>query len=225
MTKVGIEAGALVIIGVAVMVWLANNAGMLWPSQMLARPDLWGKQWFSMTMKGDTYGNAALLPWVFLLVISFCGDQWRFSDVLVALVVGVVTALWMMKNIYIPGKLHDAAAGAGQIHSAGFIMTMILAATIALLLLYLLSGVPWYVVLAVGALLAIYIPLANHLPLVWLKDIYHWSYCPDVFREESKPMITIIISEFAILMIVVTKLIFPGSALELIHRLFTLIPR
>ena len=186
-----------------VIAGLADLNEMFFPRQMLWEHEVG----FPLIAKGDWWGNLFLIsPAIY--IIGKYADGWSNTEIGIALVAGTVVSYWLFQFVYRRGKFADALAGAGEIYPAGWV-TMLYSATIVVPIIglfYLRTNATPQDVLAVGFLLALYVPLANHAVLGWLNSLYAYPWCPRIFAEEKTPLRIIVIGEVLVILATYAKL-------------------
>ena len=196
---------ALLSVGLMVLVVvLATVDDMLLPSQMMQQY----KVGFPLIANGAIWGNLVILS-AALYVIGAYSDQWSGKEILVILVLGMAISYALFHFVYLQGKFPDALAGGGRpISPAGWVTMLYSGAVIAaILLFYFRTNATYFDIVIVGILLAMYIPIANHLVLEWLNNLYYFVWCPDVFAEESTPLYFIIGGELLVVAGTVVKML------------------
>lgn len=176
--------------------------GTFLPSQMSAKHHGYS---FSFVVNGATWGNLLLLS-VALYIIGAYSDQWSRDEVSVAFVLGGLVSLVLFIYVYRNGKFPDSLAGAEYISAAGWVVMVYTGLVYAALgLFYFRTDASVVDVLKVWALLALYIPIANHAVLAYLNSHYYFPWCPSIFTEEIAPLLFIIGSEFLLLVATMVK--------------------
>ncbi|MHB8710007.1 MAG: hypothetical protein ACYC6X_00405 [Minisyncoccota bacterium] len=138
---------------------------------------------------GAWWGNLFLMSPI-LFLIGFYAEQWSRQEVLATLIIGAVVGSYAFLRVYRFGLHDDAWAGAGEVHPAGVVAMVYTAGLLAaFILFYVCSNVERAHVLIIGVLLVLYLPLANHLVLDFLNGAQHFVWCPQIFKEEVRPMI------------------------------------
>lgn len=182
-----------------IVVVLAWFDAMLLPSQQLA-----SKVWLPVVSNGSIWANMVLIS-IALYVIGTYTDQWSNREIVLALVLGIVVswALWCF--IYQNGKYMD---GLAQPYSLAGRLTMIYGGAViaAIVLFYFRTSATYFDIMVVGVLLALYIPIANHVVLDWLNSRLYFMWCPDIFVEEASPLRFIIGGEILVFAATVVKL-------------------
>lgn len=186
-----------------VVIFLADDDRMLWPTQMTERYPIG----FPLAANGAIWGNMILIS-AALYVIGTYSDQWGKKDLLLALILGGTITYALFEHVYLKGKFPDALAGGGRpISPAGRMAMLHMTFTIAAIVLFYFHITATKAdVLIIGALLIIYIPVANHAVLGWLNSMFAYPWCPRIFAEESTPMYFIIGGEFLVVAATVLKL-------------------
>ena len=184
---------------------LAYFDGTLFPKQMMEKyPHGYS---YSFIANGAMWANLVIMSVVFYVIGDYYW-QWSTKEILIALVLGMAVSYTLFNFVYLRGKFPDSLAGGGRpISDAGWII-MVYAGTAfaAIGLFYLRVTATAWDILIVGCLLALYIPIANHVVLWWLNNYHHWPWCADVFKKESSPLTFIIWGEIAVVV---------GTALKL----------
>ncbi|MDP1689885.1 MAG: hypothetical protein Q8L52_01635 [bacterium] len=192
-------ASVWLMIVVLVLTWLDD---MLLPSQ---RPMF--KLWFPAIANGAIWGNMVFLSLVLYLIGGYW-NQWSVWEMVLALALGQLVSYMLFFFIYAEGKFPDALAGGGLgISTAGWV-TMIYSAFAyaAIGLFYFRTNAAPMDVVIVGALLALYLPIANHAVLGWLNSLYSFPWCSRIFAEESSPMYFIVYGEILVVLATILKL-------------------
>lgn len=177
--------------------------GTLLPSQMSAQHPGYS---FSFAANGATGGNLVLLS-AALYVIGSYADKWSRGEIVVALGLGLLVSFVLFFVVYRTGKFPDSLAGAGSISSAGDVVMLYTGFVYAAIGLFYFrtTDVSATDALIVGSLLALYILVANHVVLAYLNGYYYFPWCPDIFGEESSPLLFIIGGEFFVLVATIWK--------------------
>lgn len=165
--------------------FLAYQDGMLFPSQMMERYPVG----FPFIANGGMWGDLLFVTPA-LYFIGKHANEWDSEEVWLALLAGLATSLAMHYFVYLKGALPDSLAGGGRpISPAGWIHVGYFAIAIALIgLFYFCSAPTRSDVMVVGILLTLHIVVANHVPFHYLSEIYHFSWCPTIFGNESQPL-------------------------------------
>lgn len=175
---------------VLVAAFLAYLDGMLLPSHMMERRRY--TLGFPFVANGAVWGNLILLSPA-LYIIGKYESGWSDGAMSLAFSVGMGASWAMFQFVYLQGKFPDSLAGRGRVSPAGFVMLLYSGAVVAAIgLFYLFSHPTPEDVIRVGILLALYIIVANHVPLDFLNKQYFFPWCPDIFAEEKTPLLIII---------------------------------
>ncbi|MFA6519886.1 MAG: hypothetical protein WCT41_03660 [Candidatus Paceibacterota bacterium] len=159
-------------------------------------------------------GNLVLISAV-LYVIGPYLDQCNKTDISTGLIIGMIVGWLTYFFVYQHGKYDD-----GLTHPLSFagVLFMIYSGAVyaALGLFYLRANVAadTMVIWAVWFLLALYIPIANHVALDWINgwDYFEWSRLyPRFFAEEKTPLAFVVGGEIFVAVITVMKLFIPRA--------------
>lgn len=176
--------------------------GTFLPSQMAAKHHGYS---FSFVANGATWGNIVLLS-IALYFIGSYSDQWDRDEISVAFFLGGLISLVLFIFVYRNGKFPDSLAGAENISPAGWVVVIYTGLVYAALgLFYFYSKVSSNDAIIVGVLLFFYVLVANHVVLAYLNGYYYFPWCPDIFAEESSPLLFIIGGEFLVVATTVVK--------------------
>lgn len=182
-----------------VVVVLALVNDVLLPSQQPVN-----KVWLPVIANGSIAGNFILLS-IALYLIGAYSHQWSTTEIVVALVLGMLISYLLWNFVYQNGKYEDGLAKPFSL--AGKILMVyggaLYAATI---LFYFFSSPSFEDVVLVGALFALYVAVANHVVLDLFNKNHSWPWCPDIFTEESSPRRFIIGGEIAVVLATLIKL-------------------
>lgn len=166
---------------------------------------------FPALANGALWGNLVLIPFIFYII----GPYWSRGNPEVArsaIILGTVLSLYAFLFVYRNGRHDDAWAGAGEIHPAGIVAMFYTAGLFAsFILFYIYSRADRSDIWAIETLLALYLPLANHLVLDELNARYAYVWCPQIFAEERRPFIIFIAGEVLAVILTALKLVFPGA--------------
>jgi len=184
---------------------LAHWDCMFWPSQMQG---LRYPEGFPFVANGAVWGNLLIIPFV-LFIVGKYADEWNGRAIYGMLALGMMLSYSVFQFVYLRGKFPDSLAGGGlPISTAGWMMMIYTGAVLAALgLFYFFSKPTPSDILWVLILLAVYIPIANHLPLQYLRKYYYMPWCPNVFAEETSPLRFIIGGEIAVVVVTIIKLL------------------
>ncbi len=205
--KYGIVMGVSSVLFMAVAALLAYANNRWFPGQMMLHHSAKGIPGFA---NGAWWGNLFLMSPI-LFLIGFCAEQWSWQKVGATLIIGIIVSLYAFLQVYRFGLHDDAWAGAGEIHPAGAVVMVYTAGLLAaFILFYVCSSTERAHVLIIGVLLVLYLPLANHLVLNFLNWVQHFIWCPQIFKEEVRPMIIMRGGLIFATVITTAKLLFPN---------------
>jgi hypothetical protein len=167
---------------------------------------------FSFFANGAMWGNLILLS-LALLTIGNYADEWSSGSIALSLGIGMLVSLGTFHFVYLWGEYPDSLVGAPEknrcISPAGWVIVFYSNVVLAALILFYYYSSPtagdavW-----VGVLLALYIPVANHVPLAFLNSRYFFPWCPpDILEGESAPVRFIIGGEILVIAATVVKLL------------------
>ena len=192
----------------ALTMLLAYVDNRLFPGQMIAHHAAKG---FPGIANGALWGNLFLMSFAVFL-IGLCWDQWSRGNITVSLVLGTALSFYAFVFVYRTGLHDDAWAGAGEIHPAGIIAMIYTAGLIAaFILFYVFSSVERTYVWIIAGLLILYLPLANHVVLNFFNELQHFVFCPQIFKEEVRPLIIMRGGLIFVAAITSLKLFFPKA--------------
>jgi hypothetical protein len=159
--------------------------GMFSPSQMTKLYPVG----FPFAANGATWGSFFFLSPA-LYIIGRHSSEWKVANVALIAFLGVVAMVLVFHLVVLNGKFPDSLAGGGRpISPAGWVMIIDWGLTLAaIFLFYFFSSPTATEVLEVGGLLVLYVVAANHIPLWFLNNHYHFLWCPQIFQEESTPL-------------------------------------
>lgn len=187
---------------------LAYADNRLFPGQMMIHHAAKG---YPGVANGSLYMNALVMPFV-MYHMGLYWHQWTGGYKAVAVVVGMGFAIFAFVKIYRMGLRDDAWAGAGEVHPAGMVAMFYAGIVLAVsILFYVFSSVDRTHVWIIGALLLVYVPVANHLPLNALNEAYQFVWCPRVFTVEARPWKIFIGGEAVVVALSGAKLLLPES--------------
>ncbi len=172
--------------------------GKFLPSQMS------GKVWLPGAANGAIWVNLVFLS-AALYIIGAYADQWSTRDVTVALLAGMAVSWLSYFLVYQHGEYDDGLSH--PLSLAGVLFFLYGGAVYAALGLFFFctrATVPD--VLVVGALLFLYVPVANHLTLDWLDKRYFLVWCPHLFAGEKTPMGFIVGGDALVVVSTIVKL-------------------
>lgn len=193
-------ASSMFMLVAAILSWLD---GTFLPSQMTAKHHGYS---FSFVANGATWGNLVFLS-IALYFIGSYSDQWDRGEISVAFFLGGLISLVLFIYVYRNGKFPDSLAGAENISPAGWVVVIYTGLVYAALgLFYFRTNATQADILIIGTLLTLYIPVANHVVLSDLNSYYRWSWCPDIFGEETSPLLFIIGGGFLVVAGTILKL-------------------
>ncbi|MFI5260617.1 MAG: hypothetical protein ACHQU0_02375 [Candidatus Paceibacteria bacterium] len=173
---------------------------MALPSQM---DDIIG---FPLLLKGDWWGNIILMSPV-LYIAGKHMLEWSGKEMLYSLIFWFIISYLLFQFGYRKGKYPDALAGAGELHVAGWVMMFYTATALTFIgLFYTSADVTSDEVAAIGMLLCLYLPLANHVVLHWFKKAGRFPRCPDAFAEENPPILILFFGEIVVVLATLGKL-------------------
>ena len=185
---------------------LAHFDHRLLPEQMM---DYHAKKGYPAVSNGSLWGNLFLMPFVVYVIWSYSA-QWTAPEIKAAAWAGLALASCAFVFGYRTGKFDDALAGAGLMHPAGVVAMLYTAGLIATFILFcFFTKAESKDVWIVGVLLLAYIPIANHLVLNLLNEHLHFSWCPQIFKEEGRPMKILIRGELIAAAVIAVKLYIP----------------
>lgn len=201
----GITLSSLSVLFMASAIFFAAIDNMLSPFQMQNVHHI--KVGFPLVSNGAIWGNLILIS-VALSIIGTYASQWGKMEIVAFIGAGLIVSWLLFHFVYLTGKFPDALAGGGRdISPAGWVVMIYSGIVYALIgLFYFRTNATQSDILIVGTILALYIPVANHAMLSALNSYYHWSWCPDVFAEESSPLLFIIGGEIAVMLATFIKL-------------------
>jgi len=182
---------------------LAYTDRTLFPKQMVKKYHAGHS--FSFIANGAMWGNLFLISWVFHITWAY-EHEWEVAWGLSALTLGIVIAVAMYYFVYLEGKFPDSLTGEGsllregiesfernrleRLSPAGVVQVVYFGLAVAHILLFYFHSSPTAEdVIVVGILLGLYSVVANHIPLMLLHRRFHFRWCPDLFAEESSPLL------------------------------------
>lgn len=175
--------------------------GKFLPSQM-------GRIGLSGIANGAIPANLVLISMV-LYVIGPYTEFWSKANIVDALIGGMLVSWFLYFRVYQRGKYDDGLAHPLSLAGVLF-FTYGGAMYAAIALFYLRSSADWSDIWKIGALLLLYVPIANHAVLNLFDDLRISLRCPDFFREESSPKQFIIWGEVFMVVLTAAKLRFPN---------------
>ena len=182
---------------------------MFLPNQMTTRYPVG----FPFIANGGMWGDLIIVSMV-LYIIGGYVDRWSFQWVLAALLIGMAVSWAMHDLVYLKGRFPDSLAGGGrELSSAGMLHVLYFGTVLAAILLFFFNKAEFGDVLAVSILLSLHIMVANHIPLKFVQDAYHFSWCPNVLDEESSSW-RILLSAEAVLGVATALKLFGKQILE-----------
>lgn len=197
---------------------LAYVDNRLFPGQMMVHHATRG---YPGVANGSLYVNILVMSFV-MYCMGLYWHQWTGGYKAVAIVVGMGFAIYAFMQIYRTGLHDDAWAGAGEMHPAGMVAMFYTGIVLAVsILFYVFSSVDRNHVWVIGALLLIYVPVANHLPLNALNEAYQFIWCPRIFAEEARPWKIFVGGEIGVGVLTGAKLLFPQSWWSLVVKLLS----
>ncbi len=201
-SEVRMETGTLLarwcIFSMLLVIALMLLDGKFLPSQMS------GKVWLPGSANGAIWANLVLLPPA-LYIIGAYADQWGTREVTVALLAGMTISWLLFFLVYQHGEYDDGLSH--PLSLAGVLFFLCGGAIYAALgLFFFCTRATAFDVLAVGALLLFYVPVANHLALDWLDKLYAWVWYPPLFATEKTPLRFIIGGDALVVVSTIVKL-------------------
>ena len=191
---------ALVLVGAG----FAYMDRMFLPSQMVERYP----RGFPFIANGAMWGNLVLISLVLFVMGKYEG-KWGGTETMLAFSVGMVISFAMFYFIYSRGKFPDSLAGGCRpISLAGWTQVFYFGWVLAaIFLFYFCSHATTKDVVRVGVLLAVYIIVANHVPLHYVRKWSYMPWCPRIFPGESSPLRIIICGEILVTVATIIKLL------------------
>lgn len=160
---------------------------------------------------GALWGNVLLMPFAIFIIGSYW-DQWSREGMVIAFSAGALLAFFAFTVFYRYGLHDDAWAGADEIHPAGIVAMVYTAGLVAgFILFYAYSDAKLEDVWIITGLLALYMPVANHLVLDALNGYRQFVWCPQIFKEETRPLLIFVWGEVFVAGITALKLFFPKA--------------
>lgn len=187
------------IVSMLAVVFLALFDGRLLPSQ---QP---GKKWIPVIANGAIWGNLIIMSGV-LYFIGRYTDQFSKTEITFWLIVGMAISWLSYFLVYQHGKYYKDDGLSHPLSIAGVVFFLYGGAVYgAIFMFYVCSHPAFEDVILVSVLLALYIPIANHV-LLYFMDPFFFPWCPDIFAEESSPMRSIIGGEIVIAVATIIKI-------------------
>jgi hypothetical protein len=190
---------------VVVMAVLAYGGKMFWPSQMQMKGHPKG---FPFVANGTVWGMFIFGSIIFYITTPYVLECTLYARIVVSLV-GIFVGILLFYCFYRQGKFPDSLAGAGVLHPAGFVAALYFGTLMEFVALFYLrtSHPKTEDVLWVWFLLGMFIFMANHIPLHYIRKYTYMPWCPNVLAEESRPLLLFAGQELLVAMISIVKLL------------------
>lgn len=179
----------------------------LLPKQIPDYPNL--TDWFPGIYNLTWFANLCILPFGFYVMQTY--DEWPlWPDKSVAFCVSAAVTILMFWFVYRRGPLKDMFVGHGSIRPAGVLLMIYSTFFLTTFLLWLFrSSVEATDVAIVWIVIALYLPVVNHMVIHVLNNFFYFDGCPQVFTDETRPRILLRNGEIGVAMVMALKLIWP----------------
>ena len=188
------------VVTMSAVIFLMWLSGTFLPAQM-------GRVSLPGIANGSIIANLVLMSAV-LYFIGQYSDQWSKTDITMWQYVGMLVSWLLYWYVYRHGKYDDGLTH--PLSLAGIIFLIYGGAMYtAIGLFYFRTTATLTDIAIVGALLLLYVPVANHAVLGWLNSwsYFNWtSWCPRLFAEESSPAYFILGGDLLVVIATVLKL-------------------
>lgn len=199
--EIGTVLAVVNVVSLLCIAGLAYMDGMLLPSQMVKRYPLG----FPLVANGSFWANLVIMTMILYRIGSHL--SWTGKQGLISILLGIPVS-FLLHRMYLKGKFPDALAGAGRISPAGIVHALYTGVVIvpALVVFYVFNRTSNEYAIDMGVLLSLWVLIANHLPLHFMRKTAQWPWCPEIFKEERRPLLLQTAGIFLIIAVTVFRL-------------------